>query len=176
MTTILFIATSLDGYIAGPDDDISWLFTDEDYGFNNFYDSIDALIMGRNSYDVICKLGKWPYEGKKAVIVTRTGEIKVSTPDTTVFKGNLPELGKKLEKQGCKRVWLVGGGELVSSFLKEDLVDEVVVSLHPVLLGQGIRLFPGGFPLTMLDLKAAESFESGLVQLTYTVMPSLPQE
>ena len=61
MTTILFIATSLDGYIAGPDDDISWLFTDEDYGFSNFYDTVDALIMGRNSYEVICKIGKWPY-------------------------------------------------------------------------------------------------------------------
>ena len=172
MTTILFIATSLDGYIAGPDDDISWLFTDEDYGFSNFYDTVDALIMGRNSYEVICKLGKWPYTGKKAVIVTRTGEINITTPDTSVFKGDLPDLAKKLDKAGCKRVWLVGGGELVSSFLKEDLVDDVVVSLHPVLLGQGIRLFPGDFPRTMLNLKGAESFDSGLVQLTYTVMPT----
>ena len=89
-----------------------------------------------------------------------------------MFKGNLPDLAKKLDKSGCKRVWLVGGGELVSSFLKEDLVDDVVVSLHPVLLGQGIRLFPGDFPRTMLNLKGAESFDSGLVQLTYTVMPT----
>jgi dihydrofolate reductase len=171
MTTILFIATSLDGYIAGPDDDVSWLFTNEDYGFSECYDSVDALIMGRHTYEVVCKMGKWPYEGKPTVVVTRSTDLSTSTPLTTVHRGKLPELVSALEKKGSKRAWLVGGGALTMAFLKEHLVDEVVVSLHPVLLGKGIPLFPEGFKRTMLSLRGAESFDSGLVKLTYTVMP-----
>jgi dihydrofolate reductase len=167
--TTLFIATSLDGYIAGPDDDLSWLFTDKDYGFDEFYASVDTLIMGRGTYDVVRKMGSWPYKGKRTMIVTRSPKIEISTPDTAYFNGSLQQLEDLLSEQGVKRSWLVGGGELVASYLDAKLVEEVVVSVHPVLLGTGVPLFPSGFPKTRLTLVNAEAFDSGLVQIRYKV-------
>jgi len=173
VTVTLFIATSLDGYIAGPDDDLSWLFTDADYGFSSFYDGVDTLIMGRGTYEVVCKFGDWPYKGKKSVVVSRKGDIDPSTPDTKIYSEDLPGLVKLLDSQEAKSVWLVGGGELVRSFLAAGLIDRITVSLHPVLLGKGIPLFPGGFPKTMLLFDSSHAFDSGLVQLNYNVMPSM---
>lgn len=171
MTTTLFIATSLDGYIAGPDDDMSWLFTDADYGFDNFFATVDTLVMGRGTYEVVNRIGKWPYAGKKTFVVTRKADVKIATADTLMHAGTLPELKTQLEESGANVVWLVGGGELVTSALKEGFVDRVVVSLHPILLGKGVPLFPGGFPQTVLELDEAESFDSGLVQLSYRIKP-----
>lgn len=169
MKVTLYIATSLDGYIAGPDDDLSWLFTDDDYGFTDFLERTDVLIMGRGTYDVVKTFGDWPYPGKKTVVVSRSESVTPDTPDTTAFSGALAELVDQLREQGAHNVWLVGGGALVRSFLKEGLLDQIVVSLHPVLLGNGVPLFPDGFPRTLLSLEEAESYESGLVQITYSV-------
>lgn len=171
MPVILFIAASLDGYIAGPDDDLSWLFTDADYGFSNFYASVDTLIMGRGTFEVVRGFGDWPYPGKRTIVVSRTGDLEITTPDTELYTGDLPALVSRLTEEGCGRVWLVGGGELVRSFLEQDLLDEITVSMHPILLGTGVPLFPGGFKRTMLLLKDTHVFEGGLVQLNYHVMP-----
>lgn len=176
MTVTLFIATSLDGYIAGPDDDLSWLFTDEDYGFSDFYAHVDTLIMGRGTYDVVGTFGEWPYKGKRAIIVSRKGDVEIKTPMTTVESGDMVEFLERLENEGAKNVWLVGGGELVRSFLKQHLIDRITVSMHPVLLGTGIPLFPGGFPRTMLQLDTVEPYETGLVQLNYIVIPEDDEE
>lgn len=170
MVTTLFIATSLDGYIAGPDDDLSWLFTDEDYGFDEFYNTVDTLIMGRGTYDVVRSMGKWPYRGKRTLVVTRNEKIEITTPDTAYFNGSLNDLEKLLREQGTKRSWLVGGGELVSGYLESRNVEEVVVSVHPVILGKGVPLFPQGIQRTKLKLENAEAFDSGLVQLRYSVV------
>jgi dihydrofolate reductase len=171
VTVILFIAASLDGYIAGPDDDLSWLFTDADYGFSSFYAGVDTLIMGRGTYDVVRSFGAWPYPGKRTIVVSRSGEVEIDTPDTELYTKDLQGLVSHLEGAGCDRVWLVGGGELVRSFLEQGLLDEISVSMHPILLGTGVPLFPGGFRRTMLMLKETEVFEGGLVQLNYHVMP-----
>jgi dihydrofolate reductase len=172
VTVTLFIATSLDGYIAGPDDDLSWLFTDTDYGFTRFYSGVDALIIGRGTYDVLRSFGEWPYPGKRSVVVSRKEDLVVDTAGTTLHSGALPKLVDGLRQEGAKQVWLVGGGELVRSFLEQGLLDRVTVSLHPVLLGKGIPLFPSGFPKTLLMFENAEAFDSGLVQLNYMVAPS----
>ncbi len=167
VTITLFIATSLDGYIAGPDDDLSWLFTDADYGFSEFYETVDGLIMGRGTYDVVRKMGKWPYPGKPTYVVSKNTDFSVDTPDTKAATGELEDLEVELVDLGLKNVWLVGGGELVRSFLDQQRIDRIVISLHPVLLGRGVALFSGGFPGMRLKLEHAESFDSGLVQLTY---------
>lgn len=172
MLTTLFIATSLDGYIAGPDDDMSWLFTDTDYGFDEFYQSVDTLIMGRGTYDVVRKMGSWPYKGKRTLVVTRSEKLEITTSDTAYFSGSLEDLEKMLKEQGVKRSWLVGGGELVAGYLNADLVEEVVVSVHPVLLGKGVPLFPTSIPRTRLELIAAEAYDSGLVQIKYKIRKS----
>ena len=171
MTVILFIAASLDGYIAGPDDDLSWLFTDADYGFSNFYGGIDTLVIGHGTYDVVRTFGEWPYKGKRTIVVSRTSGVKIDTPDTELYCGELPELIERLKTEDRHKVWLVGGGELVRSFLEKGLLDEISVSMHPILLGRGVPLFPGGFRRTMLLLKDTKVFEGGLAQLNYHVMP-----
>ena len=171
MTVILFIAASLDGYIAGPDDDLSWLFTDADYGFSSFYSDIDTLVMGRGTYEVIRTFGEWPYPGKRTIVVSRSSGLDIETPLTELFCGKLPELIERLNADECRKVWLVGGGELVRSFLEQGLLDEISVSMHPILLGKGVPLFPGGFRRTLLLLKDTKAFEGGLVQLNYHVMP-----
>ncbi len=171
MTVTLFVATSLDGYIAGPDDDMSWLFTDTDYGFDDFFENVDTLIMGRGTYEVVKSFGKWPYADKANVVITRRTDLVTDTPGTTVFNGELPELVEQLKEDGAEDVWLVGGGELVRSMLSAGLIDRITVSLHPVLLGNGIRLFPDGFPKTSLKLEDSAQYDSGLVQLNYHVQP-----
>lgn len=171
MTVILFIAASLDGYIAGPDDDLSWLFTDADFGFSDFYDGVDTLVMGRGTYEVVRSYVEWPYPGKRVIVVSRTDDYEVDTDLTELYCDDLNVLRDRLDAEGAKKVWLVGGGELVASFLHKQLIDEITVSMHPLLLGKGVPLFPGGFPRTMLMLKDAQSFENGLVQLNYHVMP-----
>jgi dihydrofolate reductase len=169
VVTTLFIATSLDGYIAGPDDELSWLFTDKDFGFEEFYSTIDTLIMGRGTYDVIRKMGRWPYSGKRTLVVTRSEKIEITTSDTAYFNGSLQDLEKLLLEQGTKRSWLVGGSELVSAYLSHNLVEEVVASVHPVILGKGVELFPSGIPKTKLSLVSADAFDGGLVQLRYKI-------
>lgn len=170
VTVTLFIATSLDGKIAGPDDDVSWLFTDADYGYSSFYSEVDALVMGRGTYKVVNTFGEWPYKGRRTYVVSRKETPEITTPDTIAFCGTLPDLIEKLDEEGRQKVWLVGGGELVTSFLQQGLLDELVVSLHPVLLGKGVPLFPASFPRAILDLKSVMSYDSGLVQLRYAVM------
>lgn len=165
----LFIASSLDGYIAGPDDDLSWLFTDADYGFLDFFADTQALIMGKGTYHVVRTFGDWPYPGKATYVVSRQDPVEISTPDTFSYEGELPGLLERITADGHEHVWLVGGGQLVRSFLNAKLVDRIVVSVHPVLLGTGVALFPGGFPKTRLVLENAEAYDSGLVQLTYSV-------
>jgi len=171
VTVILFIAASLDGYIAGPDDDLSWLFTDADYGFSRFFSGIDTLIMGRGTYEVIRTFGEWPYPGKRTIVVSRSSGLEIETPETELFSGDLPDLIALLTEDESRRVWLVGGGELVRSFLEQGLLDEISVSMHPILLGKGVPLFPGGFRRTLLLLKDTTVFDGGLVQLNYHVMP-----
>jgi dihydrofolate reductase len=171
VTVTLFIAASLDGYIAGPDDDLSWLFTDADYGFSSFYAGIDTLIMGRGTYEVVRSFGEWPYPGKRTIVVSRSSGLEIDTPETELYCGDLPGLTDHLAAQDRHNVWLVGGGELVRSFLEQGLLDQITVSMHPILLGTGVPLFPGGFRRTMLLLKDTSTFEGGLVQLNYHVMP-----
>ncbi len=176
VSVILFIAASLDGYIAGPDDDLSWMFTDADFGFSDFYSDVDTLIMGRGTYEVVRSYLDWPYPGKRVIVVSRNPDNEADTPLTEIYSDDLADLLTRLDGEGAKKIWLVGGGELVQSFLKRDLLDEITVSMHPILLGNGVSLFLGGFPRTMLMLKDMKSYEGGLVQLNYHVMPAEDDE
>ncbi len=147
------------------------MFTDADYGFSRFFGEVETLIMGRGTYEVIRSLGEWPYANKRTIVVSRSPELEIDTPTTELYSAELPELMERLETESCHKVWLVGGGELVRSFLEKGLLDEITVSMHPLLLGKGVPLFPGGFRRTMLLLKDTTVFDGGLVQLNYHVMP-----
>lgn len=161
----LFIATSLDGYVAAPGDDLGWLFTDADYGYEAFYEGIDCVVMGRRTFDVVRSFGGWPYAGKRSYVFTHR---PIDPHDeVTAVEGPPAEVMPRLAAQASGDIWLVGGGELAASFRDASLIDRYVLSVHPVLLGDGVRLFPRALPLEQLRLQEHHAFPNGLVQLTY---------
>lgn len=163
---VLFIATSLDGYIAGEHGEIDWLFSDEDYGYSDFFASIDALIMGRKTYEQSLAFGAWPYEDKPAYVLTRQ-PAQYSHPHASFVTTPIKELLSDLNKRYSGAIWLIGGAELVAQCMYETLIDEYVISIHPLLLGKGILLFAPGFERNRLGLIDVKHFASGLVQLHY---------
>ncbi len=167
---ILYIATSLDGYIAKTDGSVKWLSIvekkSEDYGYAAFYQTIDALVMGSKTYEQILGFGDWPYKEKPSYVLTRR-EIFTEQKNVEITTENPKQLIKKLQDQKLDKIWLVGGGALIKSFIKEGLIDEYIISIIPIILGQGIRLFQQ--PLVETNLKCIETrkYSSGLVQVTY---------
>jgi dihydrofolate reductase len=169
MQCSVFIATSVDGFIARGDGGLDWLsgFQEEgqDYGYARFAASVDAVVLGRATYDVVLGFGAWPYAGKRVAVMThrplegRHGE--------EVFAGGAGELAAKLAAEGARRVY-VDGGQVIRQFLAAGLIDDVTLSVIPVILGDGIRLFEGGgAPEQWLALEGVEPYPSGLVQLRY---------
>jgi len=167
---VLYIAASLDGYIARTDGSIDWLSTvekpGEDYGYASFYSSIDAVVAGRKTYELGLGFEEWPYPGKKCFIFTSRA-IASDRSDVEFLSTDVRQGMAKIEAQGFKRVWLVGGGALIRSFLSEALIDEHIVSVIPILLGSGIPLFPPPTPEQKFRLADARHYESGLVQIRY---------
>ncbi|WP_343690475.1 dihydrofolate reductase family protein [Chitinophaga sp.] len=168
----LFIATSLDGYIAKPNDDLSFLKLvekeGEDYGYAKFTDTIDTLIIGRKTYDYVVKeIGPSHYDnGQRDVyVITRTERPQVGR--TIFYSGSLVELVDRLRSEGGRNIYCDGGAEVINELLKSGLVDEFIISVIPVLLGNGTRLFKDGRPEQVLEFVDAKVFETGLVQLCY---------
>ncbi len=163
----LFIATSLDGYIAGRGDDLGWRFDDGDYGYAAFYAGIDTVLVGRRSYDVARAFPQWPYKDRNVVVFTRGGEARITSPNTVATPRSPGDVVAELRSREGKDLWLVGGGTLVAAFMDAALIDDVIVSIHPVLLGDGIPLVAPGARRTPLALVGERRYPSGLVQLTY---------
>lgn len=168
----LFIATSLDGYIAKPNDDLSFLTLvekeGEDYGYAEFTDSIDTLIIGRKTYDyVVREIGSSHYDNgnRDVYVITRTERPKVGR--TTFYTGSLIDLVTQLKSENGKNIYCDGGAEVINELLKNDLVDEFIISVVPILLGNGTRLFKDGRPEQLLEFVTAKTFETGLTQLHY---------
>jgi len=162
----VFIAVSLDGYIARPDGSIDFLapFHDEEHGYGAFFAGIDALVIGRGTYDTVLGFPEWPY-GKKRVIVCTT-RPPPATHGEEMWSGSPRELAERLDREGLRRVYL-DGGVLVRGFLREGLVDELTINIIPLILGAGRPLFTSGLPDMSLRLLEAKSFSSGVVQLRY---------
>jgi dihydrofolate reductase len=167
----LFIAMSLDGFIAKPDGDIGFLnqveLEGEDYGYSEFIDTVDTVILGRKTYDKIRSMGvESPYGDRQVFVITRSAR-----PDSgkiIFFSGKLADLVLSLKNQSGKNIYCDGGAETINHLLQESLIDEIIVSVIPILLGEGIRLFGQDFPEQKLQLVHSKSFEKGLVQLHYT--------
>lgn len=168
----LFIAMSLDGYIAKPNDDLGFLKIvekeGEDYGYAEFTDKIDTIIIGRKTHDYVLKeIGSSHYDnGQRDVyVMTRTERPKVGK--TTFYTGNITELVKRLKAEKGKNIYCDGGAEVVNELLKHDLIDEFVIAVIPILLGNGTRLFKDGRPEQTLEFVTAKKFVTGLIQLHY---------
>lgn len=168
----LFIATSLDGYIAKPNDDLSFLRLvekeGEDYGYAEFTANIDTIILGRKTYDYVLKeIGSSHYDnGERDVfVITRTS--RPSTGRTTFYTGNLTELVLRLKSDKGKNIYCDGGAEIINELLQYNLIDEFIVSVIPILLGNGTRLFKDGRPEQQLQLVSSKTFDTGLTQFHY---------
>ncbi len=167
----LYIATSLDGFIADRDGGVGWLDavateSGEDYGYADFYASVGALVMGRVTYEQVLGFGDWPYPGKPTFVFSHAPP-EGEHPDVTFVSGDPAEVVASLREQVDGDLWLVGGGGLVASFRAAGLIDEYILSVIPVLLGEGIPLFEGAQPHAALRLVEAQSYASGVVQLRY---------
>lgn len=170
----LFIATSLDGFIAREDGSLDWLYAlpnpnKTDHGYSAFLDGIDTIMLGRKTYEEILGFGlEWPYKGINSYVVTSNREYYCcQTPDTKVLNFISQETVKTLRSDSKKGIWVVGGGKLITALLNLRQMDEMILSVIPVILGKGIRLFPDSPLETQFDLITSEAFETGVVNLTY---------
>lgn len=169
----VFIATSIDGYIAKKNNDIDWLTKfspptdeneDKDCGFSKFFSSVDVLVMGRNSYDVVSHFDPWPYEGKRVIVLSST--LTSVCEQAELFKGEITALIEKLHAEDTKHIY-VDGGATISQFLNRGLVDQLIISLIPVVLGSGIPLFSNINNDKWCRLMSSQVYSNGLVQLRY---------
>jgi dihydrofolate reductase len=170
---IVYIAVSLDGYIARKDGDIDWLSAvnskDEDYGYSEFLKNVDTVIIGRKTYDKVLSFGiGYPHGKFKNYIITR--KKRRSSDNIEFYNGNMRKLISSLKKEKGKNVFVDGGAEIVNLFMKHNLIDEFIISVIPVFLGNGIRLFKNKRPEVKLKLESCKSFSSGLAQLHYKVI------
>jgi dihydrofolate reductase len=166
----VFIAVSVDGYIAREDGAIDWLAAvqqpAEDYGYQQFFDSVDALVVGRKTYDFARELEPWPYAGKRCIVFTHRPVASRNSEEH--FAGSPESLVEQLGRDGVRRVY-VDGGKVIQQFLAAKLIDDLTVSVVPVVLGGGIRLFGSDGPEQRLTLAEARSWPTGLAQLCYRV-------
>jgi dihydrofolate reductase len=171
-TTVLYIAMSLDGYIADEFGEVNWLQDVEgkgDNGYSVFYETIDTIIMGRTTYDQILTFKcAWPYSGKKCYVFTKRN----SNPDHNVefVNDGIVDLMKSLKAQKGRKIWLAGGAGIIDSFIKQGLIDEFIIAVIPIILGNGIRLFKGNNPKTRLLLKEIKQSKE-IALLYYKVKP-----
>lgn len=167
---ILYIAMSLDGYIAKPNDDLSFLTAvekeGEDYGYADFVSTVDTVLLGRKTYDwVMTQVGTFPHADKSAYIITRTARPAIGS--TVFYTGDLTALVRKLKNESGKNIFCDGGAEIVNELLRQDLLDEMIISIIPILVGHGTRLFRDHRPEHKLKLLGVKTFDTGLTQLHY---------
>jgi dihydrofolate reductase len=169
---ILQLAVSLDNFIEGPNGEIDWCFTDQDYGMKDFFERIDSLFIGRKSYELMQSMGEDAVPGfpklKEYVFSNTLSEVK---PDAIIVKGNIVEEIQKIKSFPGKDIWLFGGASLISELMNANLVDEIILAIHPVLLGSGKPLFENLKESINLKHVHTTTYNSGLVMISYVVIP-----
>lgn len=169
----VYIAASLDGYIARPDGELDWLLkypmpTGTEYGYKDLMDSIDMVIIGGRTYrEMLCMDIVWPYKDKKTYVVSHHSmETKENIEFITT---NIIEKITDLRNEQGKDIWLVGGGELITMFLNEGLIDELQICYIPIILGAGIPLFPNNPKESNWELIGNTVYDSGIIKIDYQI-------
>jgi dihydrofolate reductase len=172
----VFIATSLDGFIARPDGDIDWLHEVEDIGggddagYAAFFDTIDVLVMGRGSFEKVLEFDGWPYPKPVIVLSKSLKDVPDNLRDKVKIDASAPqELLEKLSQDGIKRIYL-DGGKVIQSFLREGLVDDMIITTIPILIGKGIPLFGDLEKDIKLRHVETKTWHNGFVQSKYEVL------
>ena len=165
----VFVACSLDGFIAGPGDDLSWLPAvepgGEDYGYGAFMAETEAILMGRRTYDVAAGFDRWPY-GEMPVFVATSRPLEPAAPTVAAIAGPPSELLAEVRRHVDGSIYL-DGGALIRSFAAADLIGELTITVVPIILGRGVPLFAGAPTRRALTLVSATPYPDGLVQLRY---------
>lgn len=172
MPNIVYIATSLDGYIARKDGNLDWLMEspnpeNSDYGFSAFMDRIDGILMGRSTFETVIGFDRWPYTKPVFVLSSSIKEMPAGYKDkASLVKGDLLDIIKSLGKKGIENIY-VDGGKTIQSFLEQDLIDELIITRVPILLGSGIPLFGDMKKEIKFRLVDTEILNEDLVKSTY---------
>ncbi|MDW0114639.1 dihydrofolate reductase family protein [Sporosarcina saromensis] len=166
---VLFIASSLDGYIATKDESLEWLFKVEgegDNGFAEFYETIDTVLMGKRTYDWVMnqEITEFPYKNKDCYVFTRSSVE--DTENVRFINEDVTDFVQTLKAEEGKNIWIVGGGELLHAFVQRKLVDEFIITVAPTIIGKGIPLFREGDYQLDLTLKGVRNFNQ-FVELHY---------
>lgn len=172
---ILYIAASLDGKIAGPDGDVSWLEefpspSGSDFGYAEFYAGISTTIMGNETYKLVKSFDvPWPYPDKKNYVLTRNSELS-SNEEVEFISGDLEATILKIKKDTKGDIWLVGGGQLNTLFLENGWLDELILTTMPIILGEGIPMFANIPPQTNLNCLSVIKYDNGATGNHYEVI------
>ena len=166
-----YIATSADGYIATKEGSVEFLapYQAIDCGYNDFIQDIDIVVMGRKTYEVICSFGgEWPYPNQKGFIVTSDSSLDLVHSSLSLWHHGVHELVDHLRQNFEGSVWVVGGTQLQNTFLEYNLLNSLEIFVMPVLLGDGIPLFPSFKPhVQQLKSIQAEMIENTIIKTTY---------
>jgi len=170
---IVHIGTSADGYIARPDGDIEWLTARPApagfYGMNAFMKSIDTTLLGRKTYEASLRMGAKFNSKSRTIVFSRQSRPKDAPASVEFTAEPIGAVVNRLRKSPGKDIWLMGGGDIIASFLDAHAIDEFVISVVPVFIGDGIPLIARRHRHVPLSLRSTERFEDGLVQLRYAV-------
>ena len=157
-----------DGMIARSDGRTDWILTDQDYGFLDYFSDVDTLIMGRKTFEKCLSLGPWPYDKLKTYVFSKSLE-NIFGDSVTVINRDPSTFVEELKEQSGKKMWLVGGAEIIKELMSENLVDEVILNIHQNILGEGVQLFPLPMHSMFWTLVSSQEFPSGLVQTRYVM-------
>ena len=175
---IAYLATSVDGFIARPDGDVTWLDRSDPadgYGMPAFLQSVDTLVMGRKTWEVGQQLGGAAVEGKRNIILSRTMPFHAA-PGATVENIEAADLAARLRSEKGKNVWVMGGAQIFGAFLDAGELDDIILHVIPVLIGEGIPLLDPARRQTELKLKSSRRFANGVVRLHYQIDRTAPSE
>jgi dihydrofolate reductase len=164
---LLNLAVTLDGFIEGPNGEFDWCLTDQDYGMTNFLARCEAIIFGRKSYELLLQYEENPYPDKMKYVFSNT--IGSVAGKAAVVNGPLADAVDKIKQRTQGDIWFFGGAALLEPFMRYNLIDEMHLSVHPLLLGSGKPLFSGLTERKQFQLQQVETFSSGLVQLVYQI-------
>jgi dihydrofolate reductase len=167
-SVIAYIATSLDMFIAREKGEVDWLFPPNGYGYEKFIAGIDTVLMGRKTYELACTFEEIPYAGMKCIVFTRNAKKLKRFPHVQFISKDIQKFVRALKKEKGKNIWLVGGGEIITTLHAAKLVDEFMLFMHPLLLGKGIPLLKNASE-TKLKLLDTHAFPDGLVKMHYAV-------
>jgi dihydrofolate reductase len=167
---ILGLAVSLDSFIEGPNGEYDWCFTDQDYGMSDFFTRTDSIFIGRKSYELLQSMSD-PLPGMPAMkTYVFSNTLKEVKQGDEIIAGDIVKKVNEIRNEPGKDIWLFGGAALTTSLMNGKLVDEVWLSVHPILLGSGKPLFTGITDRIQLALKESRNYSTGLVSLTYDVV------